>query len=69
MKVEIDEKSGFCFGVVNAIGKAEESLQIEKKLLGDIVHNDMEVTRLEYLGLETINRKKYFSLKNCKVLN
>ena len=26
MKIEIDDKSGFCFGVVKAITKAEESL-------------------------------------------
>ena len=70
MKVEIDQKSGFCFGVVNAIEKAEKTLQNEKKLycLGDIVHNGMEVKRLEAIGLKIINREKYFTLKNCKVL-
>lgn len=70
MKVEIDEKSGFCFGVVNAIGKAEETLKNEQKLycLGDIVHNGMEIKRLEAAGLESIDRKKFFTLKNCKVL-
>lgn len=70
MKVEIDQKSGFCFGVVNAVSKAEEALQSNEKLycLGDIVHNGMEVSRLETLGLITIDHKKYFTLKNCKVL-
>jgi 4-hydroxy-3-methylbut-2-enyl diphosphate reductase len=70
MKVEIDQKSGFCFGVVNAIGHAEKELQHEKKLycLGDIVHNEMEIKRLEAMGMETISREKYFSLKNCRVL-
>ncbi len=70
MKVEIDQKSGFCFGVVNAVKKAEDTLKTEGKLycLGDIVHNSMEVSRLEALGLETIGHKKYFTLKNCKVL-
>ena len=70
MKVEIDQRSGFCFGVVNAIQKAEKTLSEEKKLycLGDIVHNGMEVKRLESIGLETIDRKTYFTLKNCKVL-
>ncbi|MCW0482561.1 4-hydroxy-3-methylbut-2-enyl diphosphate reductase [Gaoshiqia sediminis] len=70
MKVEIDQKSGFCFGVVNAVSKAEEALQSNDKLycLGDIVHNGMEVSRLETLGLITIDHKKYFTLKDCKVL-
>ena len=70
MKVEIDLKSGFCFGVVNAINKAEYALQTEDNLycLGDIVHNGMEVSRLEALGLITIDHEKYFTLNNCKVL-
>lgn len=70
MKVEIDEKSGFCFGVVNAIGKAEKTLKNEQKLycLGDIVHNGMEIKRLEAAGLESIDQEKFFTLKNCKVL-
>ncbi len=59
MKVEIDDKSGFCFGVVNAISKAEDCLAGgggAKNLvsLGDIVHNDAEVARLEALGLEVV---------------
>jgi 4-hydroxy-3-methylbut-2-en-1-yl diphosphate reductase len=70
MKVEIDKNSGFCFGVVNAIKIAEESLIREKKLycLGDIVHNGEEVNRLSKLGLKTITREKFFSLRNCTVL-
>ncbi|MGD9931239.1 MAG: 4-hydroxy-3-methylbut-2-enyl diphosphate reductase [Mangrovibacterium sp.] len=70
MNVEIDQKSGFCFGVVNAVSKAEEALHSNEKLycLGDIVHNGMEVSRLETLGLITIDHKKFFTLKNCKVL-
>lgn len=70
MNVEIDQKSGFCFGVVNAVSKAEEALQSNDKLycLGDIVHNGMEVSRLETLGLISIDHKKYFTLKDCKVL-
>jgi len=70
MNVEIDQKSGFCFGVVNAIKKAEETLREEKTLfcLGDIVHNDMEVKRLESIGLVTIDHEKYHTLSNCKVL-
>ena len=56
MTVEIDDKSGFCFGVVRAITKAEESLRNagEVYCLGDIVHNRVEVSRLESLGLKTV---------------
>ncbi len=70
MIVEIDQKSGFCFGVVNAIGKAEETLKTEDVLysLGHIVHNELEVARLQMLGLRTITHEEYFTLKNCKVL-
>lgn len=70
MQVEIDQKSGFCFGVVNAIKKAEEALKQNEKLycLGDIVHNNVEVERLEKLGLITINHDQFQQLSNCKVL-
>ncbi|OFX51003.1 MAG: 4-hydroxy-3-methylbut-2-enyl diphosphate reductase [Bacteroidetes bacterium GWB2_41_8] len=70
MIVEIDQKSGFCFGVVNAIGKAEETLSTDEKLysLGHIVHNELEVKRLQEIGLHTISRDEFFRLKDCKVL-
>lgn len=70
MKVEIDRKSGFCFGVINAIKSAEGELKNSNKLysLGDIVHNGKEVERLEKMGLESISKEKYFTLKDCKVL-
>lgn len=69
-KIEIDSKSGFCFGVVNAIKKAEEELAKGSVLycLGDIVHNNLEVERLEKLGLRTINHEQFAQLKNVKVL-
>ena len=57
MYVEIDKNSGFCFGVVRAISKAEAALKElggEVYSLGDIVHNRMEVQRLESLGLRTV---------------
>ena len=68
--IEIDKKSGFCFGVVNAIQKAEEELAKGNILycLGDIVHNNLEVERLEKLGLRTINHEEFGKLKNAKVL-
>lgn len=57
MRVEIDKGSGFCFGVVRAITKAEKALKElggEVFSLGDIVHNRIEVQRLEELGLRTV---------------
>ena len=70
IKVEIDEDSGFCFGVVTAIHKAEEELAKGETLycLGDIVHNSREVERLKTMGLITINREEFKQLKNAKVL-
>ncbi|MFR9166428.1 MAG: 4-hydroxy-3-methylbut-2-enyl diphosphate reductase [Dysgonomonas sp.] len=69
-KIEIDQKSGFCFGVVNAIKKAEEELEKGGTLycLGDIVHNNLEVDRLAKMGLKTINHEEFAQLKNVKVL-
>ncbi|MDU1903582.1 MAG: 4-hydroxy-3-methylbut-2-enyl diphosphate reductase [Dysgonomonas sp.] len=69
-KIEIDSGSGFCFGVVNAIKKAEEELAKGGILycLGDIVHNNLEVERLEKLGLRTINHEEFAKLRNVKVL-
>lgn len=69
-KVEIDEGSGFCFGVVTAINKAEEELTQGGTLycLGDIVHNSREVERLKAMGLITINHEEFSHLHNAKVL-
>ena len=69
-KVEIDEGSGFCFGVVTAINKAEEELAKGGTLycLGDIVHNSREVERLKAMGLITINHEEFNRLHNAKVL-
>lgn len=70
MEVEIDKKSGFCFGVRNAVEIAEEALLRGEKVfsLGPIVHNDKEVERLSALGLVSIDHEQFRSLKNCKVL-
>lgn len=70
IKVEIDEGSGFCFGVVTAIHKAEEELAKGGQLycLGDIVHNSREVERLKAMGLITINHEEFKQLHNAKVL-
>ena len=57
MNVIIDNNSGFCFGVVRAISEAEDALQRVGNVysLGDIVHNRVEVQRLEQLGLHTVS--------------
>lgn len=70
VKVEIDEGSGFCFGVVTAINKAEEELAQGGTLycLGDIVHNSREVERLREMGLITINHEEFNHLRDAKVL-
>lgn len=61
LTVDIDSNSGFCAGVIRAIGKAEEFLKEGKadKLysLGAIVHNDAELTRLVDKGLVTIDKE------------
>ena len=70
INIEIDNGSGFCFGVTTAIKKAEEELAKGNTLycLGDIVHNGRECDRLKQLGLITINHEEFKSLKNAKVL-
>lgn len=70
MKVEIDSESGFCFGVVTAIRKAEEELDRSGSLycLGDIVHNSNEVERLCRRGLKTITHDELKELSDVKVL-
>ena len=70
IQIEIDEGSGFCFGVTTAIKKAEEELAQGKTLycLGDIVHNGMECERLREMGLITINHDDMRQLHNVKVL-
>ncbi|MBQ2186530.1 MAG: 4-hydroxy-3-methylbut-2-enyl diphosphate reductase [Bacteroidaceae bacterium] len=70
MTIEIDQGSGFCFGVTRAIGKAEEELSKGERLycLGDIVHNGQECNRLLQLGLQTIDHQQFLQLHNEKVL-
>lgn len=70
MQIEIDPNSGYCFGVEFAIKMAEDELEDTQELycLGDIVHNAMEVDRLQAKGLRTISREELIDLKDCKVL-
>ena len=70
LQIEIDNNSGFCFGVTTAIKKAEEELAQGRPLycLGDIVHNGMECDRLREMGLITINHDEMRELHDVKVL-
>ena len=70
LQIEIDNGSGFCFGVTTAIKKAEEELQKGNTLycLGDIVHNGIECERLQGMGLKTINHEQFSTLHGAKVL-
>ncbi len=70
MEILIDEHAGYCFGVVKAIGAAEEVLKNEGGLycLGDIVHNSAEVERLKNMGLEVIDHDMLEGLRGKKVL-
>ena len=70
MEVLIDENAGYCFGVVKAIGAAEEELARFGELycLGDIVHNSAEVERLRGKGLKVIDHDEFRKLSGAKVL-
>ena len=70
LNIEIDEGSGFCFGVTTAIRKAEEELSKGTQLycLGDIVHNGMECERLRQMGLITIDHEQMAHLHHATVL-
>ena len=69
--IEIDQQSGFCFGVINAIKHAELALEDASKelySLGDIVHNNEEVDRLQSKGMQTINYDQFKELSGKRVL-
>ena len=69
MEIVIDDNSGFCFGVVRAISRAEEALSEGRKVysLGDIVHNRIEVPRLERLGMETVTHGDMERLRGLRL--
>jgi len=70
MTITIDKNSGFCFGVIHAIKTAEQYLQKYHHLycLGDIVHNNEEVSRLTKLGLKIITIEQLKKLHDTTVL-
>ncbi len=70
MIIEIDKHAGFCFGVRRAVEMAEKALAEDGTLycLGDLVHNEKELERLNKLGLITIDPDTFKTLKNCRVL-
>lgn len=69
LKIEIDPSSGFCFGVIKAIESAEKELEQNQILncLGDIVHNNMEMERLQKKGMVSISTDELSKLNNKKV--
>lgn len=73
MKVAIDRSAGFCWGVIRTIDIAESELQNLEPgerlyVLGDIIHNPMEIARLEKKGLRTINHETLPQIRDGKVL-
>ena len=70
MRVDIDSNAGFCFGVTNAINKAEAEISASGRLfcLGEIVHNHEESSRLAQLGMTTISYAEYETLRDTTVL-
>lgn len=70
MEIEIEKQAGFCFGVTSAIKMSERCLKDFGQLycLGELVHNSMEINRLEKLGLKIIDVKDLENLHNCRVM-
>lgn len=71
MKVTIDKHSGFCWGVVRTVDIAEAELEASKNelySLGEIIHNPMEIERLEKKGLKTVHHGDLENLRGKKVL-
>ena len=70
MYIETDDRSGFCFGVVRAITEAEQALAEGGTVhsLGDIVHNRVEVQRLERLGLHTVTHDEMPAIAGGRLL-
>ena len=70
MQIDIDPNAGFCFGVTNAINKAEAEIAANGRLLclGEMVHNHEETTRLAKMGMTTISHDDFAQMRNTTVL-
>lgn len=58
MDIVLGKTAGFCYGVRNAVQKAEEKLKEHKKVscLGELVHNGQVIKKLERLGLRIVEK-------------
>ncbi|MBI4417434.1 MAG: 4-hydroxy-3-methylbut-2-enyl diphosphate reductase [Ignavibacteriales bacterium] len=70
MTVTVDKFSGFCWGVVRTIEIAEQELERGGAMysLGEIIHNPMEIRRMEEKGLQTVSHADLESLRGSTVL-
>ena len=73
MIVTVDKSAGFCWGVIRTIDIAEGELGNARDgeklyVLGDIIHNPMEIERLKARGLHTITHSDLPNIKDGKVL-
>ncbi|MEK6566972.1 MAG: 4-hydroxy-3-methylbut-2-enyl diphosphate reductase [Bacteroidota bacterium] len=71
MNVTVDKHSGFCWGVVRTIEIAEQELAKQGGQmfsLGEVIHNPMEVKRLEEKGLETVSLNNFEKARGKTVL-
>ncbi len=71
MNVTVDKHSGFCWGVVRTIEIAEQELANQGGQmfsLGEVIHNPMEVKRLEEKGLETVSLNNFEKARGKTVL-
>jgi 4-hydroxy-3-methylbut-2-en-1-yl diphosphate reductase len=70
VQISIDPDAGFCFGVDQAIRKADQLLAEGNKIycLGDIVHNASELERLKAKGMEVIGQDQFQNLQDVNVL-
>lgn len=64
MNINIDEHSGFCWGVVRTVQIAEDELADARRnsnvyVLGHIIHNPREIERLEAKGLKTVTLEDF----------
>ncbi len=68
--IEIDPNAGFCFGVTNSIKKTEELLKDKDEIyvIGELVHNEEELSRLMKLGMKKISHNDIVSLKNKEII-